>query len=91
MTRHVEQLLREHQLSVTDVWNGKALEMKERFIHDVQDIEAKRQIQAMEQLLAEKYSELASYLEEQHLTLDKILVKNQENHAKQFDYLQQKN
>lgn len=90
VTRHVEQLLCEHQLTVTDVWNGKALEMKERFIDDVQDSEAKRQIQAMEQLLAEKYSELASYLEEQHLTLDKILVKNQENHAKQFDYLQQK-
>ncbi len=90
VTRHVEQLLREHQLTVTDVWDGKALEMKERFIDDVQDSEAKRQIHAMEQLLAEKYSELASYLEEQHLTLDKILVKNQENHAKQFDYLQQK-
>ncbi|WP_342442644.1 bacillithiol biosynthesis cysteine-adding enzyme BshC [Lysinibacillus sp. FSL K6-0057] len=90
VTRHVEQLLREHQLTVTDVWEGKALQMKERFIADVQDIEAKRQIQAMQQLLTEKYEELASYLEKQHLHLDKILEKNQENHAKQLDYLQQK-
>ncbi|MBL3731092.1 bacillithiol biosynthesis cysteine-adding enzyme BshC [Lysinibacillus sp. HST-98] len=90
ITRHVEQLLREHQLTVTDVWEGKALQLKERFIADVQDSEAKRQIQAMQQLLVEKYEELASYLENQHLQLDKILEKNQENHAKQFDYLQQK-
>ncbi|MED4552557.1 bacillithiol biosynthesis cysteine-adding enzyme BshC [Lysinibacillus capsici] len=90
VTRHVEQLLREHQLTVTDVWEGKALHLKERFIADVQDSEAKRQIQAMQQLLVEKYEELASYLEKQHLQLDKILEKNQENHAKQFDYLQQK-
>ncbi|EFI70579.1 hypothetical protein BFZC1_01502 [Lysinibacillus fusiformis ZC1] len=90
ITRHVEQLLREHQLTVTDVWEGKALQLKERFIADVQDSEAKRQIQAMQQLLVEKYEELASYLENQHLQLDKILEKNHENHAKQFDYLQQK-
>lgn len=90
VTRHVEQLLREHQLTITDVWEGKALHLKERFIADVQDSEAKRQIQAMQQLLVEKYEELASYLEKQHLQLDKILEKNQENHAKQFDYLQQK-
>lgn len=90
VTRHVEQLLREHQLTVTDVWEEKALHLKERFIADVQDSEAKRQIQAMQQLLVEKYEELASYLEKQHLQLDKILEKNQENHAKQFDYLQQK-
>lgn len=90
VTRHVEQLLREHQLTVTDVWEGKALHLKERFIADVQDSEAKRQIQAMQQLLTEKYEELAYYLEKQNLQLDKILEKNQENHAKQFDYLQQK-
>lgn len=75
VTRHVEQLLREHQLTVTDVWEGKALHLKERFIADVQDSEAKRQIQAMQQLLVEKYEELASYLEKQHLQLDKILEK----------------
>lgn len=90
VTRHVEQLLREHQLTVSDVWEGKALQLKERFIADVQDSEAKRQIHDMQQLLTEKYEELASYLEKQQLHLDKILEKNQENHAKQFDYLQQK-
>ncbi|MEK5231018.1 bacillithiol biosynthesis cysteine-adding enzyme BshC [Lysinibacillus sp. FSL K6-0232] len=90
VTRHVEQLLQEYQLTVADVWDGKALQLKEQFIADVQDDEAKRQIQAMQQMITEKYKELAGYLEEQHLYLDKILVKNQENHLKQFDYLQQK-
>ncbi|KOY82577.1 bacillithiol biosynthesis cysteine-adding enzyme BshC [Lysinibacillus macroides] len=90
VTRHVEQLLREYQLSVADVWDGKALQLKERFIADVQDYEAKRQIQTMQQMITEKYKELTSYLEEQHLYLDKILIKNQEHHLKQFDYLQQK-
>ena len=90
VTRHVEQLLREHHLNVADVWDGKALQLKEQFIAEVQDTEAKRQIQMMQQMLLEKYDELRSYLEEQHLPLDKILGKNKENHLKQFEYLQQK-
>lgn len=90
VTRHVEQLLREHHLNVADVWDGKALQLKEQFIAEVQDTEAKRQIQTMQQMLLEKYDELRSYLEEQHLPLDKILGKNKENHLKQFEYLQQK-
>lgn len=90
VTRHVEQLLREHHLNVADVWDGKALQLKEQFVAEVQDTEAKRQIQTMQQMLLEKYDELRSYLEEQHLQLDKILGKNKENHLKQFEYLQQK-
>ncbi|MGE7950314.1 bacillithiol biosynthesis cysteine-adding enzyme BshC [Lysinibacillus xylanilyticus] len=90
VTRHVEQLLREHHLHVADVWDGKALQLKEQFIAEVQDTEVKRQIQTMQQMLLEKYDELRSYLEEQHLPLDKILGKNKENHLKQFEYLQQK-
>jgi len=90
VTRHVEQLLREYRLNVADVWDGKALQLKEQFIDEVQDTEAKRQIQVMQQELLEKYGALQLYLEEQHLLLDKILVKNKENHLKQFEYLQQK-
>lgn len=63
VTRHVEQLLQEYQLTVADVWDGKALQLKEQFIADVQDDEAKRQIQAMRQMITEKYKELAGYLE----------------------------
>ncbi|MFJ7730553.1 bacillithiol biosynthesis cysteine-adding enzyme BshC [Lysinibacillus sp. NPDC097231] len=89
-TRQVEQLLREYHLNVADVWNGKALELKEQFITEVQDTEATRQIQIMQQMLLEKYDELQCYFGEQQLSLDKILVKNKENHLKQFEYLQQK-
>ncbi|WP_285397936.1 bacillithiol biosynthesis cysteine-adding enzyme BshC [Lysinibacillus sp. fls2-241-R2A-57] len=90
VTRHVEQLLRELHLNVADVWDGKALQLQEQFVAEVQDAEAKRQIQTMQQELFEKYAALQTYLEEQHLLLDKILTKNKENHLKQFEYLQQK-
>ncbi|MEB2278655.1 bacillithiol biosynthesis cysteine-adding enzyme BshC [Lysinibacillus xylanilyticus] len=90
VTRHVEQLLREYRLNVADVWGGKAVQLKEQFIAEIQDAEAKHQIQAMQQDLLEKYEVLQLYLQEQQLLLDKILVKNKENHLKQFEYLQQK-
>lgn len=90
VTRHVEQLLREYRLTVAEVWDGKVLQLKEQYIADVQDTEAKRQIQTMQRDLLEKYDALQLYLEEQQLLLDKILEKNKENHLKQFEYLQQK-
>ncbi|MFY0517021.1 bacillithiol biosynthesis cysteine-adding enzyme BshC [Lysinibacillus sp. UGB7] len=90
ITRQVEQLLRENSLSVENVWEGKALQLKEHFIAEVQDDEAKRQIQAMQQLLLEQYEAFEAYLIEQQISLEKILMKNKENHLKQFDYMQQK-
>jgi len=90
VTRHVEQLLRENRLTVAEVWDGKVLQLKEQYVADVQDTEAKRQIQTMQRDLLEKYDALQLYLEEQQLLLDKILEKNKENHLKQFEYLQQK-
>lgn len=90
VTRHVEQLLREYRLTVAEVWEGKVLQLKEQYVADVQDTEAKRQIQTMQRDLLEKYDALQLYLEEQQLLLDKILEKNKENHLKQFEYLQQK-
>lgn len=90
VTRHVEQLLREYRLTVAEVWDGKVLQLKEQYVADVQDTEAKRQIQTMQRDLLEKYDALQNYLEEQQLLLDKILEKNKENHLKQFEYLQQK-
>ena len=90
ITRQVEQLLKEFDLSVEDVWDGKAMQLKEQFIASVQDGEAKRQIQAIEQLMNEKFLELEAHLEAQQIPLDKIIMKNKETHVKQFHYLQQK-
>jgi len=90
ITRHVEQLLREYQLTVEEVWDGKAMVLKEQFIAGVQDDEAKCQILEMQQLLLEKYAALEQYFAEQHMALDKIVEKNKENHVRQFEYLQQK-
>lgn len=90
ITRQVEQLLNEYDLSVEDVWAGKAMQLKEQFIADVQDETAKRQIQSIQQLIDEKYEELEEHLEAQQIPLKKIIVKNKENHLKQFNYLQQK-
>ncbi len=90
VTRHVEQLLGEYHLTVTDVLDGKAMALKEQFIAEVQDDEAKRQILEMQQLVLEKYATLEQYFAQQHMSLDKILEKNKENHVRQFEYLQQK-
>ncbi|WP_339261695.1 bacillithiol biosynthesis cysteine-adding enzyme BshC [Lysinibacillus sp. FSL K6-3209] len=90
ITRHADQLLREYHLTVEDIWNGKAIALKEQFIAEVQDAEAKRQISDMQQLLLEKYATLERYFAEQQMSLDKILEKNKENHVRQFEYLQQK-
>lgn len=90
VTRQVEQLLKEYKLSVEDVWAGKAMQLKEQFVADVQDETAKQQIEAIQQLIKEKYVELEAYLEAQQIPLEKIIMKNKENHVKQFNYLQQK-
>ncbi|MFJ7950419.1 bacillithiol biosynthesis cysteine-adding enzyme BshC [Lysinibacillus sp. NPDC096418] len=90
VTRQVEQLLKEYDLSVQDVWNGKALQLKEQYIAAVQDEEAKQQIQAIQQLLNEKFDELEAHLEAEQISLDKVIMKNKEMHIKQFNYLQQK-
>lgn len=90
ITRQVEQLLKEYDLSVEDVWNGKAMQLKEQFIDAVQDEEAKCQIQVIQQLIHEKFVELEAHLGAQQMSLDKVILKNKENHLKQFNYLQQK-
>ena len=90
ITRQVEQLLKEYDLSVEDVWSGKAVQLKEQFIVDVQDKEVQRRIQAIHERLETEYAELEVHLEAQQISLNKILIKNKENHLKQFNYLQQK-
>lgn len=90
ITRQVEQLLKEYDLSVEDVWSGKAMQLKEQFIADVQDKEAQRRIQAIQQRMETEYEELEAHLEAQQISLNKIIMKNKENHLKQFNYLQQK-
>lgn len=90
VTRQVEQLLKEYDLSVEDVWGGKALQLKEQFIAAVQDEEAKHQIQEIQQLINEKFAELEAHLEGQQISLNKVIMKNKETHLNQFKYLQQK-
>lgn len=90
ITRQVEQLLKEYDLSVEDVWAGKAIQLKEQFIIDVQDEKAKQQIHSIQQLIDEKFAELEKHLKSRQISLEKIIMKNKENHLKQFNYLQQK-
>ncbi|MEG0259855.1 MAG: bacillithiol biosynthesis cysteine-adding enzyme BshC [Lysinibacillus sp.] len=90
VTRQVEQLLNEYDLTVQDVWYGKVERLKEQFISDVQDSKAKHQIEQLKQVINESYAELETHLLEQTLHLNKVVGKNKENHTKQLDYLQQK-
>lgn len=90
VTRQVEQLLEKYQLTVEDVFQGKAGQLKQQFIDSVQDREAKKQIAAVKQYLDEQYQVMMEHLKEQSIHLDRIIDKNKQYHAMQLDYLQNK-
>ena len=90
VTRKVEQLLLNYDLTISQVLNGKATELKEQFIERVQDIDAKQQIANILDLLEKEYKELGSYLSSQSINLDGIIEKNKQYHQLQLQYLSKK-
>ncbi|TSI11516.1 bacillithiol biosynthesis cysteine-adding enzyme BshC [Lysinibacillus sp. BW-2-10] len=90
MTRKVDQLLADFQLSMLQVIEGGATEQKEQFINSVQDVEAKNQIEAIHDSLQQQYAELMTHLDAQQLNLKSIVEKNKGYHKKQLDYLSSK-
>lgn len=90
VTRQVDQLLQEYQLTVEDVFNGKVPEMKKAFIQSVQDEEAIKQLEHLNDILDEKYQVLLQHLNEQELHLEEIVEKNKTYHLTQLNYLKTK-
>lgn len=90
ITRQVEHILIEKSLSVADVFVGKEQQLKKSYLESITDQYTLQQLSSMEQYILERYEELGQYLENHQLHLDKILIKNKNNHLKQFSYFSQK-
>ncbi|RKJ14836.1 bacillithiol biosynthesis BshC, partial [Butyricicoccus sp. 1XD8-22] len=65
VTRQVEQILAEKQLSVLDVITGKSDHLKRQFIESIQDEEAKKKIDKLYEIIDAKYEDLERHLIEQ--------------------------
>ncbi|KYG89411.1 bacillithiol biosynthesis cysteine-adding enzyme BshC [[Bacillus] sp. KCTC 13219] len=85
--RTVQPLLAQNELTVLDVMKGKAEQLKNRFIEEVQDENAKEKLAEMQRNLLAQYNELEQHLREQQLDLNNIIEKNKQYHCRQFDYL----
>lgn len=90
VTRQVEQILAEKQLSVLDVITGKSNQLKHQFIESIQDEEAKEKIDHLYKIIDAQYEELERHLIDQQLDLKQIVDKNKKYHLQQFDYLKSK-
>lgn len=90
ITRQVEQLLEEYQLTIEDVFNGKVKDLKNKFLDSIQDEQANEQIQRLHELVEEHYEKLLEHLNGQQIHLDQIVQKNKTYHRQQFDYLKSK-
>lgn len=90
LTRKVDQLLSNYNLTIAHVMDGSVQSLKEKFIDSVQDVEAKKHIAEMKELLNEHYDQLAVHLTEQQVKLLPILNKNKKYHEMQLEYLNKK-
>lgn len=90
ITRRVEQLLFEYQLTFEDVMAGEVQKIMKQFIQDIQEVEAEEKIQRIRKMLDEQYDELLQLLNAKQLHLERILEKNKNYHNMQLDYLSQK-
>ncbi|KGR92169.1 hypothetical protein CD30_02260 [Ureibacillus massiliensis 4400831 = CIP 108448 = CCUG 49529] len=90
VTRQVEQILAEKQLSVLDVITGKSDHLKRQFIESIQDEEAKKKIDKLYKIIDAQYEDLERHLIEQQIDLKQIVDKNKNYHLQQFDYLKSK-
>lgn len=90
LTRKVDQLLSDYELTIPQVIDGSAQSLKEQFIDSVQDVEAKNHIAKIKDILNEQYEKLAVHLTEQQIKLHPLLDKNKKYHEMQLDYLNKK-
>lgn len=90
VTRQVQQILEQQQLTVTQVFNGQAEEKMQQFIMSIQDRESQQMIERMNDQLVAQYEVLSGYLQDGNYQLEMLLEKNKAYHERQFDYLQTK-
>ncbi|ATP39247.1 bacillithiol biosynthesis cysteine-adding enzyme BshC [Solibacillus sp. R5-41] len=90
VTRQVQQILEQQQLTVAQVFAGQAEEKLLQFIAEIQDQEAQQLIGRMNEQLMGQYEALSEYLQDKNYHVEKLLEKNKAYHDRQFRYLQAK-
>ncbi|WP_332647959.1 bacillithiol biosynthesis cysteine-adding enzyme BshC [Lysinibacillus sp. 54212] len=90
VTRQVETLLKQHQLTVEDAMKNKVERVKKEFINSIQDEQALQQVDKMNELLQQQYETLHAHLQQAGVSIDKTIDKNKVYHEMQFTYLKSK-
>lgn len=90
VTRQVDALLEQKDLTVTDVLTGKVDEHLAQFVESVKDEQVTRAIEQMQKQMQEQYEQLTSYLQHGNYHVEDLLEKNKNYHERQFQYLRSK-
>lgn len=90
VSRAVEKVLQEEQLSVVDVMNGQASVRKQQVFEALQDQAFARAVDNLEQVLTAQYAQLDTEFGEGNQALHQVLQQNMKYHRKQIMYLQEK-
>lgn len=90
VTRQSQAILNKLNLTIEDVFSGKAKEQLNTFLQEIEDQTAIAAIQQLQQTLQQAYASLEQHLQSQSVNLTNILEKNSELHSKHLQYLQSK-
>lgn len=90
VTRTVEKVLQEENLTIQDVMKGKAEERKQNVFEALQDQTFVASVNEMEQGLQQQYEHLTTVYGQDHQALHQMLRQNFIYHQKQFTYLKEK-
>lgn len=90
ISRQTEKQLKEQDLTVEDVMEGKAAQKKAMLVekfHDNRFIETVNQLQ---ETFTSEYEKLTDWFEEDNQMMQQLLQQNLKQHERQFDYLRNK-
>ncbi|MBD8035536.1 bacillithiol biosynthesis cysteine-adding enzyme BshC [Solibacillus sp. A46] len=90
VTRQVETLLKQKELSITDVFTNKSEQKMKEFVESLKDDRLNISIEQMKMQLQRQYEELTDYLRTENYQGEDLLEKNKNYHERQFDYLKTK-
>ena len=90
VSRTVEKVLQDEQLTISDVMNGKAAERKQEVFEALQDRRFATSVDEIEHQLQQQFNQLTAQFGEGNHALQQLLQQNFTYHQKQFTYLQEK-
>ncbi|MEK4128910.1 bacillithiol biosynthesis cysteine-adding enzyme BshC [Solibacillus sp. FSL W8-0474] len=90
VTRQVETLLKQKELSITDVFTNKSEQKMNQFVESLKDDRINNSIEQMKMQLHRHYEELTDYLRSENYHGEDLLEKNKNYHERQFEYLKTK-